>query len=336
MNVLVTGGAGYIGSHTVKRLATAGYRVTILDNLSRGHREAIALLPKAEFVIGDTGDYELVSRVLKTRTIQAVLHFAAHSQVGESVTNPALYYENNVINGLRLLEAVRGSGVPYFIFSSTAAVYGEPTGIPIYENAVLAPTNPYGATKLAFERALQWYSAAYGFKYIALRYFNAAGADPEGRLGEDHRPETHLIPLVLQTALGTRPEINIFGQDYPTPDGTCLRDYIHVTDLAEAHLLALKALEGGSPSQVYNLGNEKGYSVKEVINAAKKVTGVDFTAKHGPRRAGDPAVLVASSRRIQEELGWKPQFGDLETIIRTAWEWHRVHPRGYSTSKSKM
>jgi UDP-glucose 4-epimerase len=329
MHVLVTGGAGYIGSHTVKELLRSGYRVTVLDNLSRGHRAVVRVLAGAEFVWGDIADRELVVGLVRSRGIQAVLHFAALSLVGESVAEPSLYYHNNVVRSLSLLEAVREAGVPYFIFSSTAAVYGEPVNVPIEEDHPLVPTNPYGATKLSFEEALRWYGTAYGLKYIILRYFNAAGADPEGELGEDHQPETHLIPLVLQAALGLRPKVTIFGTDYPTPDGTCVRDYIHVTDLAAAHVLALRALEGGLPPGVYNLGNERGYSVREVVEVARRVTSRDFPVVEGDRRPGDPAVLVASSRRIREELGWRPRYGDLETILRTAWEWHRRHPEGY-------
>lgn len=332
MHVLVTGGAGYIGSHTVRELMRAGYRVTVLDNLTRGHKAVAAILTGAEFAWGDIADGELVRRLLRSRKTEAVLHFAALSLVGESAADPALYYQNNVVKGLALLEAVREAGVPYFIFSSSAAVYGEPVHTPIEENHPLAPKNPYGSTKLAFEEALRWYGAAYGLKYVSLRYFNAAGADPAGDIGEDHRPETHLIPSLLQAALGLRPPVSIFGTDYPTKDGTCIRDYIHVTDLSAAHVLALKALQNGHPSGVYNLGNEKGYSVKEVIQTARDVTGRDFPVKEGPRRPGDPAVLVASSGRIRQSLGWRPRYGDLGTIIRTAWKWHRRNAQGYQDS----
>jgi UDP-glucose 4-epimerase len=306
----------------------------VLDDLSRGNEAVARLLPQAEFVWGDTADRELVGGLLRSRGIAAVLHFAALSIVGESVADPALYYRNNVVKGLALLEAVREAGVPYFIFSSTAAVYGEPVQVPIAEDHPLVPTNPYGATKLAFEEAQRWYGAAYGLRYISLRYislryFNAAGADPEGVLGEDHRPETHLIPVVLQAALGLREAVAVFGTDYPTPDGTCIRDYIHVTDLAVAHVLALEALAAGHPPGVYNLGNERGASVREVIETARRVTGRDFRVVEEARRPGDPAVLVASSQRIKEELGWRPCYGELETIIRTAWEWRLRHPEGY-------
>ncbi|MEW6572125.1 MAG: UDP-glucose 4-epimerase GalE [Bacillota bacterium] len=329
MRVLVTGGAGYIGSHTVKELLRAGYGVTVLDNLSQGHKAVARLLPQAEFVWGDIAGRELVTGLLRSRGIEAVLHFAALSLVGESALDPALYYRNNIVKGLALLEAVRDAEVPHFIFSSTAAVYGEPVCVPITEDHPLAPTNPYGATKLAFEGALKWYGEAYGLRHLSLRYFNAAGADPDGDLGEDHRPETHLIPAVLQAALGLREALTIFGTDYPTPDGTCIRDYIHVTDLAVAHVLALQELIGGCPSGAYNLGSERGASVREVLETARRVTGREFRVTEGPRRTGDPAVLIASSRRIREELGWRPRYGDLETIIRTAWEWHSRHPQGY-------
>ncbi|MEW6447863.1 MAG: UDP-glucose 4-epimerase GalE [Bacillota bacterium] len=333
MHVLVTGGAGYIGSQTVKELLRAGYKVTVLDNLSRGHKAVARLLPQAEFVWGDIADRELVVGLVRSRGIAAVLHFAALSIVGESAADPALYYRNNMVKGLALLEAMREAGVPYFIFSSTAAVYGEPVQVPVTEDHPLVPTNPYGATKLAFEEALRWYGAAYGLRYISLRYFNAAGADPQGDLGEDHRPETHLIPVVLQAALGLREAVTVFGTDYPTPDGTCIRDYIHVTDLAAAHVLALEALAEGHAPGAYNLGNERGHSVREVIETARRVTGRDFPVVEGARRPGDPAVLVASSQRIKEDLGWRPRYGDLETIVRTAWDWHRR--QGYKESRER-
>ncbi|OAT85782.1 UDP-glucose 4-epimerase GalE [Desulfotomaculum copahuensis] len=337
MHVLVTGGAGYIGSHTVRELIKAGHRVVILDNLSRGHREAVAVLQKTtpagtlDFVPGDTGDHALVSGLLQERGIEAVLHFAAHSQVGESVERPELYYRNNVVHGLSLLDTVREGGVKYFIFSSTAAVYGEPVEVPVSEEHPVVPANPYGATKLAFEGALRWYGRAGGPRWMALRYFNAAGADPDGDLGEDHRPETHLIPLVLQAALGLRPAISIFGTDYPTPDGTCIRDYIHVTDLAVAHVLALHALVRGAAPAAYNLGNGSGYSVLEVVRAAEAVTGRSIPVRHTGRRAGDPAVLVAGARQAGQMLGWRPRFADLRTIIDTAWRWHQKHPAGFET-----
>lgn len=329
MHVLVTGGAGYIGSHTVRELLKVGYRVTVLDNLSRGHRAVARIIPGAEFIWCDIGEREQVEEILRTREIQAVLHFAALSLVGESVADPARYYQNNVIKGIILLEAIRAAEVPYFIFSSSAAVYGEPVTVPIDEKHPCRPTNPYGATKLVIEEALRWYATAYRLKYISLRYFNAAGADPGGDLGEDHRPETHLIPVVLQAALGVRREVTIYGNDYPTPDGTCLRDYIHVTDLAKAHVLALQALIAGHPSSVYNLGNEQCYSVREIIRIAEQVTGRKIPVVEGDRRPGDPAVLVASTRRIKEALGWRPQYSELATIISTAWHWLQKHTVGY-------
>lgn len=329
MHVLVTGGAGYIGSHAVRELLRAGYAVTVVDNLSRGHRQVAERLREAEFIWGDAGDAELIERLLRGRRIEAVMHFAALSLVGESVIAPADYYAGNVVKGLALLNAVVRCGVPYFIFSSTAAVYGEPREVPIPEEHPLQPTNPYGATKRTLEEALFWYGRTYGLKYVSLRYFNAAGADPEGDIGEDHRPETHLIPIVLQAALGLRPQVTVYGTDYPTPDGTCIRDYIHVTDLAVAHVLAVQRLANSGESAVYNLGNERGFSVREVIEAARRVCGREIKVVEGERRPGDPAVLVASARKIKEELGWRPRYSDLETIIATAWEWHRRHPRGY-------
>ncbi|MDK2836728.1 MAG: UDP-glucose 4-epimerase [Thermosediminibacterales bacterium] len=329
MRVLVTGGAGYIGSHVVKTLLRSGYEVTVLDNLVRGHKAVAKVLKEAEFVWGDIADRELVTGILRSRRIDAVMHFAALSLVGESVENPTLYYENNVIKGLMLLDSIREADIAYFIFSSSAAVYGEPLQVPIEEDHVLLPTNPYGATKRAFEEALKWYDSAYGLKYMSLRYFNAVGADPEGDLGEDHRPETHLVPLILQAAMGKREKIIVYGADYPTPDGTCIRDYVHVCDLASAHVLALEALTRGQSSAVYNLGSERGLSVWEIIQAARKVTGRNIPVEIGPRRPGDPAVLVASAKKAKEFLGWKPCFTDIEGIISTAWEWYCRHPEGY-------
>lgn len=329
MRILVTGGTGYIGSHTVKGLLRVGYEVTVLDNLSRGHREVAEILPGARYVWGDIADRSLVCEILSSRRIGAVMHFAASSLVGESVIDPAVYYQNNVAGGLALLDSVHKTGVPYFVFSSTAAVYGEPDEIPIREEHPQCPTNPYGSTKKALEDALRWYSQAYGMKYVALRYFNAAGADPDGQLGEDHKPESHLIPLVIQAAMGKRADITVFGTDYDTPDGTCLRDYVHVTDLADAHVRAINALTNGLPSSVYNLGNEEGNSVRQVIDVVRQVSQRDFKVIEGQRRPGDPGVLVASSQRIKQELGWNPQYGDIESIVKTAWEWHKNHPRGY-------
>lgn len=326
MNILVTGGAGYIGSHTVLELINRNHRVVVLDNLSKGHRAALG---GVELVQGDTSDIVLLKELFKKHRIEAVVHFAASSLVGESVRQPADYYHNNVVKGLALLDAMAESGVQCIVFSSTAAVYGEPVEVPIPEEHPTVPTNPYGATKLALEGAMGWYGRAYGLRCASLRYFNAAGADPSGEIGEDHDPETHLIPLVLKSAMGLIPHLEIYGTDYPTTDGTCLRDYIHVSDLAAAHALALDALASGTPSAVYNLGNGNGYSVLEVIKTAEEVVGRPIKVKYGPRRPGDPAALVASSRRIMDELGWQPRFADLKTIIETAWRWHSGHPAGF-------
>jgi len=326
VNILVTGGAGYIGSHTVRVLANKKHRVVVLDNLSKGHRAAVK---DVEFVPGDTADRQLLERLLTGHNIEAVMHFAASSLVGESVRLPSDYYRNNVVNGLSLLDAAVEAGVRYFVFSSTAAVYGEPTEVPITEEHHAVPLNPYGATKLALEGAMRWYGEAYGLRYTSLRYFNAAGADPAGDIGEDHEPETHLIPLVLKAALGLIPRLEVFGTDYPTPDGTCIRDYIHVNDLAEAHVLALEAMADGASSKIYNLGNGNGYSVLEVIRTAEAVAGRPVPVKYAARRAGDPAVLVAGSEKIKAELGWRPRFPGLREIIETAWRWHSNHPVGY-------
>ena len=326
MNILVTGGAGYIGSHTVLELAAREHRVVVLDNLTKGHRAAVR---GVELVHGDTGDTGLLKDIFRKHNIEAVVHFAASSLVGESVRQPADYYHNNVVKGLALLDAMVESDVRRLVFSSTAAVYGEPVEIPIPEEHPTAPTNPYGATKLALEEAMRWYDRAYGLRYATLRYFNAAGADPAGEIGEDHDPETHLIPLALNSAVGLIPHLEVFGADYPTPDGTCVRDYIHVSDLAMAHVLALDALAGGAASSVYNLGNGNGYSVLEVIKAAEEVVGKPINIKYGPRRQGDPAALVAGSRKIMDELGWRPRFADLKTVIETAWRWHSSHPAGF-------
>ncbi len=326
MNILVTGGAGYIGSHTTLELAGRGHRVVVLDNLTKGHRGAVRGI---EFVQGDTGDAGLLKEIFRKHGIEAVVHFAAGSLVGESVRQPSAYYHNNVVKGLTLLDAMVESGVRRLVFSSTAAVYGEPLEIPIPEEHLTAPTNPYGATKLALEGALHWYNQAYGLQYTSLRYFNAAGADPAGEIGEDHDPETHLIPLVVKSVMGLLPHLEVYGTDYPTPDGTCVRDYVHVSDLAAAHVLALDALASGSPSAVYNLGNGNGYSVLEVIKTVEEVAGKPVKVQYGPRRPGDPAALVAGSRKIMDDLGWRPRFADLKTIIETAWRWHSGHPTGF-------
>ena len=324
MNVLVVGGAGYIGSVTVERLQAAGLKPIVFDNLTKGHRAAVP--PGVPFVQGDMSDRAALDALFAAHSVDAVMHFAALSLVGESVEHPARYFGNNVAGGLVLLDAMRAAGVKKLVFSSTAAVYGEPERWPIEEDFPHQPTNPYGESKLAFEKALKWYERAYGLRYAALRYFNACGAT--ARVGEDHDPETHLIPLVLQVAQGKRPHIGIFGEDYPTLDGTCVRDYIHVVDLADAHIKALSVLD--IRSVTYNLGNGTGFSVKQVIEAARRVTGHAIPAQVQPRRAGDPAVLVASSARIREELGWVPQKPDIETIIADAWAWHQAHPQGYA------
>ena len=316
MNILVTGGAGYIGSVVVEECLKAGHETTVLDNLVKGHKEMVD--PAASFVEGDLNDRKLLKKVFSEHRIEAVIHMAAYSLVGESVEEPAKYYANNVTAGLSLLDAMRESAVKKLVFSSTAAVYGEPEKQPIIETDQLQPTNPYGETKLAFERALKTYDAAYGLKYASLRYFNAAGATE--RCGEMHDPETHLIPLVLKAARGEMPAIKIFGDDYPTRDGTCVRDYIHVVDLARAHVLALKTLD--AQSAIYNLGcGGDGYTVREVIDAAEAVTGREIPVEVGARRAGDPAVLIAGSDKARHELGWRPEFDDINVIIDSAWKW---------------
>jgi UDP-glucose 4-epimerase len=315
--VLVVGGAGYIGSHMVKRLGQLGCHVTTLDDLSSGHRDAVL---NGDFVQGSIADANLLDRLLG-QGFDAVMHFASFIQVGESVQQPAKYYQNNVVNTLTLLDAMRAHGVDRFIFSSTAATFGEPRYSPMDERHPQQPINPYGRTKLMVEQVLADYEQAYGLHSVSLRYFNAAGADPEGQLGERHEPETHLIPLVLQAASGRRPNIGVFGRDYDTPDGTCVRDYIHIEDLCSAHWLALQSLMGGAGSQAYNLGNGQGFSVQEVIDTAHQVTGRSIAVVNGPRRAGDPARLVADSSLIREKLGWQPRYADLATIVAHAWAW---------------
>jgi UDP-glucose 4-epimerase len=326
MAILVCGGAGYIGSHMVAALLEKGEEVVILDNLQKGHRDAVL---GGKLYEGDLRDRAILDKVFTENNIDAVIDFAADSLVGESVTEPLKYFENNVGGTLSLLRAMRDYGVKNIVFSSTAATYGEPESIPILEEDKTFPTNPYGESKLAVEKILKWCDNAYGIKFTALRYFNAAGAHESGKIGEDHSPESHLIPLILQTALGQREKIMIFGDDYKTEDGTCIRDYIHVMDLASAHLLAVDRLRKGGESRIYNLGNGTGFSVKEVIEVARKVTGREIKAEIAPRRAGDPAVLIASSKKAVEELGWKPRFNSLETIIQTAWNWHVNQPKGY-------
>jgi UDP-glucose 4-epimerase len=325
MNVLVVGGAGYIGSHATRLLAESGHRTIVLDNLCYGHRQAVGDCP---LVVGELSDRGLLVELLREHEIDAVMHFAAFAFVGESVQHPAIYYQNNVSATLELLEAMRATGVWRFVFSSTTATYGQPERMPITEQTPQQPINPYGFTKLVVERALEDYARAYGFGVAALRYFNAAGAHPDGTLGEDHTPETHLIPLVLQVALGQRPEITIFGDDYPTEDGSCVRDYVHVQDLAAAHLRSLELLEPGSIMQL-NLGTGRGYSVKQVIESCRQVTGHPIPSRVGPRRAGDPALLIADASAAADRLQWRPQFPDLESIVKTAWKWHSSHPDGY-------
>lgn len=324
--ICVIGGAGYIGSVAVETLTAAGRPAIVYDNLSKGHRAAVP--EGVPFVCGDHGDEALLKETLLKYNCSAVMHFSALSLVGESVEKPLLYYENNVVKGAALLRAVAAAGIRHFIFSSTAATYGEPVSIPIREDDPAIPTNPYGNTKLTFERMLRDVGGAVGLRSVSLRYFNAAGATE--RYGEDHNPETHLIPLILQVAAGRRPHIKVFGNDYPTPDGSCIRDYIHVADLAAAHILALEYLERGGESSVFNLGNGTGFSVFEVIEAARKATGCEIPAEITARRAGDPAVLVASSERIQKLLGWHPRYPRLDDIIASAWRWHSAHPQGYA------
>ncbi len=328
MSILVLGGAGYIGSHTVLELVRAGHDVVIADNLVTGYRKAVP--QKARFYEGDLRDFDFLDNLFKTEKIDAVIHFAAYSLVGESVTNPLKYYDNNLYGTKVLLDAMVKNGIDKIVFSSTAATYGEPENIPILESDRTCPTNPYGETKLAMEKMFSWTAKAHGLRYVSLRYFNACGADESGTIGEAHNPESHLIPLILQVPNGKRESISIFGNDYNTPDGTCIRDYIHVTDLAQAHILAVKYLENGGESDIFNLGNGIGYSVREVIDTARKVTGHPIPEVEVPRRAGDPAMLVASSEKAKSVLGWKPEHDNLEEIIASAWNWHKNHPNGYN------
>ena len=323
MKVLVAGGAGYIGSVTAAELLRQGHEVVVYDNLERGHRRAVP--QEATFVEADLGDYRTLVVTLREHGIDTIMYFAAHSLVGESMEKPELYYENNVVVGKRVLDAMHAVGVNYIVFSSTCATFGEPATLPITEDLPQAPTNPYGETKLAFERMLRWYHQIHRVNYTILRYFNAAGA--AHGLGEDHHPETHLIPILLDVALGQRETAVIFGDDYPTPDGTCIRDYIHIFDLAQAHILAMEKKRDTAAH--YNLGNGNGYSVKEVIEAARLVTGHAIPAQIGPRRPGDPPALVGSSEKIARELDWRPRYPDLESIIRSAWEWRQCFPKGY-------
>jgi UDP-glucose 4-epimerase len=326
LRILVVGGAGYVGSTSVETFVAEGHAVTVYDNLSTGH--AAAVVDEARLVVGDIHDADLLERVLREDQIEAVLHCAARSLVGESMTDPGIYYHNNVAGGVSLLEAMRRAQVKRLVFSSTAAVYGEPRRVPIAEADRTEPINPYGATKLAFEGAMRWFATAHDFGAISLRYFNVAGATE--RNGEDHHPETHLMPLVLRVAAGEASHVQIFGQDYATPDGTCIRDFIDVRDLAAAHLLALAATaEGDASLEVYNLGSAAGFSVREVVEAARKVTGRAIPARVVKRRSGDPPVLVASSRRARRELGWQPQHSKLEEMLAGAWAWRLAHPHGY-------
>jgi len=327
MQILVTGGAGYIGSHCVKHLRTCGHEVVVVDNLSVGHRAAV---PAEHLYALDIADTDRLDDLLSTFRIEAVLHFAADAAVGESVVHPAKYYRNNVVNALTLLELVRVRGIGKFLFSSTCATYGLPEAMPITEATPQRPINPYGRSKLMFEQMLMDYAAAYGLGVTALRYFNAAGAAADGSLGEDHTPETHLIPLVLQVALNQRPNIHVFGTDYDTPDGTCIRDYIHVDDLAAAHEQALHAIRPGE-FEAYNVGTGRGYSVREVIRTAEAVTGKPIAVVEAPRRPGDPPILVAAADKIRTRLGWSPKYPELRPIVESAWRWHRTHPNGYAT-----
>lgn len=327
MRILVLGGAGYIGSHTVYELVDAGYEVIVIDNLLTGFKEAVH--PQAKFYEGDIRDKIFLDNILSKEKIDGVIHFAASSQVGESMKNPLKYYNNNLCGTEVLLESMVEHGIDKIVFSSTAATYGEPESIPILETARTLPTNCYGETKLSMEKMFKWISKAHNLRYVSLRYFNACGAHPNGKIGEAHNPETHLIPLVLQVPNGKREYISVFGNDYDTKDGTCVRDYIHVNDLAQAHILAMEYLSKGGESNIFNLGNGVGFTVKEVIETARKVTNHTIPIREEERRTGDPSVLIASSEKARKVLGWKPQYADLETIISTAWKWHVNHPDGY-------
>lgn len=327
MNVLVIGGAGYIGSHAVNKLVKKGYTVSVLDNLITGHREAVDA--SAKFYLGDIRDKEMLNQIIQTDSIEAIFHFAASSLVGESVEKPLKYFNNNVVGMEVLLEVMQENDVKKIIFSSTAAVYGEAEASLITEDEPKQPTSPYGESKLMMENMIKWCDLAHGIKFVSLRYFNVAGALSTGEIGEDHDPETHLIPIVLQAALGQREAITIFGDDYNTPDGTCIRDYVHVEDLIDAHILSLEYLNQHNDSQIFNLGSSTGYSVKEIVEASRKVTGEDIPAIIGERRAGDPAKLVAASTKARELLGWQPAYETIEAIIQTAWDWHKANPTGY-------
>lgn len=328
MTILVLGGAGYIGSHGVDQLIEKGYQVVVVDNLQTGHKEAIH--KEARFYQGDIRDKAFLQDIFKKEDIDGVLHFAANSLVGESMEQPLTYFNNNVYGTQVVLEVMEEFDVKKIVFSSSAATYGEAKVMPIAESAPTNPTNPYGETKLMMEKMLKWCDEAYQMNYVALRYFNVAGAKINGQIGEDHIPETHLIPLVLQTALGQRAELSIFGNDYDTPDGTCIRDYVHVQDLIAAHILALEYLEAGNSSNIFNLGSSTGFSVQEIVEAARKITGKEIPTKVEARRAGDPSTLVAASQKAQDTLGWKPEYTTMDTIIESAWNWHVNHPKGYT------
>jgi UDP-glucose 4-epimerase len=324
--ILVLGGAGYIGSHMVKFLKEGGEEHLVFDNLEQGHRAAVGDAP---FVQGDLRDAEALRRVFSEHPVDVVMHFAAYISVGESVREPGKYWDNNTAGVLTLLEEMRRAGIGKFVFSSTAAIFGEPHYVPIDEDHPKNPTSPYGDSKLAVERMLKAYDVAHGLKSVALRYFNAAGADPEGELGEDHHPEEHLIPVAIEAALGKRPQLKIFGSDYDTPDGTCVRDYIHILDLAQAHLLAVRHLRSGGDSRQYNLGNGSGFSVRQVIETVERVVGSEIPKEEAPRRPGDPGTLIASSERIRRDWAWEPKYPDLQTMVQHAWDWRRAHPDGY-------
>ncbi|EST12358.1 UDP-glucose 4-epimerase GalE [Sporolactobacillus laevolacticus] len=330
MSILVLGGAGYIGSHAVYQLIDAGEDVVVVDNLQTGHKEA--LHPNATFYQGDIRDKAFLDSVFKKETINGVIHFAANSLVGESVEKPLMYFNNNVYGMQVLLEVMHENNVKHIVFSSTAATYGEPEVVPITEDMPTQPTNPYGETKLAMEKMMKWCDRAYDMRFVALRYFNVAGASKTGPIGEDHHPETHLIPIVLQVAAGERDHISIFGDDYATKDGTCVRDYVHIEDLIAAHRLALRYLFDGGKSDVFNLGSSEGFSVKEIIDAARKVTGKAIPAELAPRRAGDPSTLIASPEKAKRVLGWKPEHTNIPEILADAWAWHSSHPKGYASA----
>ena len=333
MTVLVLGGAGYIGSHAVDKLVERGYDVAVIDNLLTGHKAAVH--PAARFYEGDIRDKSFLTNVFEKEDIKGVIHFAASSLVGESVEKPLKYFNNNVSGTEILLEVMQEFNVLHIVFSSSAATYGEPEEDPITEKTATHPESPYGETKLMMEKMMRWCDQAYGMKYVALRYFNVAGAKADASIGEDHRPETHLVPIILQVALGQRDKLMIFGDDYNTPDGSCIRDYVQVEDLIEAHILALEYLLAGNESNIFNLGSNHGFSVKQMLEASREVTGREIPAEIAPRRAGDPSTLVASSQKARDILGWQPQYSDIKDIIQTAWDWHVSHPHGYGEGDGK-